>query len=72
MTVVSVQDAKAQLSRLLHAVEHGQEVVIARHGRPVARLVPVSEVRRRFGVLSLTVPDDFDEPLPEEELAGWE
>jgi len=43
MEVVSAFDAKTHLSALLHDVEHGNEITITRHGRPVARLVPVRE-----------------------------
>ena len=68
MLTVNVHEAKTQLSRLLQAVEAGEEVVIARAGRPVARLVSFVPVvaRRRFGMLAgrYTVPPDFDAPLP--------
>ena len=73
MTQVNVQEAKTRLSDLLVRSEHGEEIIIARAGRPVARLVPVVQVPpRRFGVMQLDVPDDFDEPLTEAELARWE
>lgn len=69
----TVQDAKTHLSRLLHEVEAGGEVTISRGDRPVARLVPVEgPAPRVFGPMSFTTPDDFDEPLPESELAAWE
>ena len=68
-----MQEAKTRLSDLLVRSERGEEIVIARAGRPVARLVPVVQVPpRRFGVMQLDVPDDFDEPLTETELAAWE
>lgn len=48
-------------------------VTITNHGRPVAVLAPVQATPRRFGQLpNLTVPEDFDDPLPESELAAWE
>ena len=47
MKQVSVREAKTHLSRLLRRVESGEEVVIARSGKPVAKLVPASPVRRR-------------------------
>lgn len=73
MTTVNVQDAKTQLSALLARVEAGEDVVIARAGAPVARLVPVVDLQRRsFGGLELDVPEDFDAPLTEAELAAWE
>ncbi|EYR63650.1 antitoxin [Actinotalea ferrariae CF5-4] len=73
MTQVNVQDAKTHLSELLHRVERGEEVVIARAGRPVARLAPIDVVwQRTFGTVALDVPEDFDAPLDETELAAWE
>ncbi len=69
-TVVNIHEAKTHLSRLLEKVGQGEEVVIARSGKPVARLVAVTEspVRRRPGSAkdTLWVADDFDDPLPEE------
>ena len=75
MTVVNVRQAKTQLSRLLARVEAGEEIVIARRGNPVARLVPCeSETKRQPDVLkgSVSIPASFFDPLPEDELAAWE
>ena len=73
MIQVNVQDAKTRLSDLLAKVERGEDIVIARSGRPVARLVAVEAVPpRTFGGASFVVPDDFDAPLTEDELSGWE
>lgn len=71
MKMVNVHDAKTQLSRLLEAVEAGEDVVIARAGKPVARLVPVRPDARRPGRLAgqVCLGDDFDAPLPPE-IAG--
>ena len=72
-THVNVQDAKTHLSRLLARVEAGEEVVIARGGRPVARLSPVeSGAVRELGFVAYDVPDSFCDPLPDDELARWE
>lgn len=74
MTVVNVQEAKTHLSRLISRAQHGEEVVVARSGRPAVRLVPVEPVAERtFGTVPLSVPDGFffDE-LDETELAAWE
>ncbi len=69
----NVQEAKTRLSDLLLRSERREEIVIARAGRPVAKLVPVEPTPpRQFGMLRLEVPDDFDEPLSEDELAAWE
>lgn len=76
MATFNVHEAKTHLSRLLVKVEAGEEVVIARSGKPVARLVGFRRGRpvRRFGALKgrLTVDDSFFDPLPESELAAWE
>ncbi len=73
--VVNVHEAKTQLSRLLAQVEAGEDVVIARRGEPVARLVACRPVgNREPDVLKgrIVIPDSFFDPLPEEELAAWE
>lgn len=72
---VNVQDAKTRLSELLARVERGEQITIARSGRPIARLVAVDRpAARELGFLpDLSIPDSamFD-PLPEEELRRWE
>lgn len=71
---ISVHAAKTNLSRLLEAVERGERVVIARHGVPAAELVPVRPSQVRFGSLKgklSSPPDDFLEPLSEDELQDW-
>ena len=67
---VNVLEAKTQLSKLLDAALAGEEVIIARAGRPVARLVPLGEAPRVLGRLvgSGWIADDFDAPLPEDFL----
>ena len=75
MVTVNVHEAKTNLSRLLAQVEAGEEVVIARNGKPVARLVIAREQgKRRFGSMKglISMDDAFFEPLPEEELRAWE
>ena len=75
MPVVNVHEANTQLSRLLAQVEAGEEVVIARRGAPVARLVACKpRGKRQPDVLKgkITITDAFFEPLPEEELKRWE
>ena len=62
---INVYDAKTQLSQLLNRVENGEEIVIARNGRPVARLAPLAHSRadRVPGLLKgkIRIADDFDE-----------
>ena len=75
MPAVNVHEAKTHLSRLLARVEAGDEVIIARRGRPVARLVGYKpRGKRQSDVLKgkIAVPDDFFDPLPEKELKAWE
>ena len=76
MSTVNIHAAKTHLSRLIDEVAGGEEVVIAKAGRPVARLVPIGKApgRRTLGSLAgrLTVPRDFDAPLPDEVLAAFE
>ena len=73
MAHVDVQEAETRLSQLLAAAERGEEVVISRGGRPVARLVPVELPELRpVGFVAGAVPESFSEPLPDDELARWE
>lgn len=75
MVMVNVHQAKTQLSRLLAQVEAGEEVVVARRGKPVARLVAFEpRGKRQPDVLKgkVLIPDSFFDPLPEEELRSWE
>ena len=75
MFLVNVHEAKTQLSRLLARVEAGEEVVIARRGEPVARLVGCKpRSRRQPDVLKgkVVIPDSFFDSLPEDELSAWE
>lgn len=71
---VNVHEAKTRLSELLARVERGDEIVIARGGRPIARLVAFEQPTvRELGFLpGLDTPDSFFEPLPDSELAAWE
>ncbi len=74
---VNVHEAKTHLSKLLERVALGEEVIIAKAGKPVAKLVPLDEQPkpRVFGSAKgdFTVPDDFDDPLPKEiEDLFWE
>ncbi len=75
MPVVNVHQAKTHLSRLLAQVENGEEVIIARNGKPVARLVSLHRRgKRQSGSMKgrVKLDDSFFDPLPEEELAAWE
>ena len=73
MKSVNIHEAKTHLSRLLELVELGEPVVIARNGRPIARIVPYKAETRRPGRLKgkIRIGDDFDAPLPEEVAAAF-
>ncbi|MFT4009314.1 MAG: type II toxin-antitoxin system prevent-host-death family antitoxin [Nocardioidaceae bacterium] len=72
--VINVHEAKTHFSKLLARVEQGETIVIARSGRPVARLGPTEAPRLDVSFADLgEIPDDvFFAPLTEEELAEWE
>jgi prevent-host-death family protein len=75
MTVVTVHEAKTNLSKLIAEVIAGGEVVIARGTVPAVRLVPVTAPgKRRFGALKGKIAIDarFNEPLPDDELEAWQ
>ena len=73
---VNIHDAKTQLSKLIERARQGEEVIIAKAGKPVARLTGFDPPRcgRKFGALrgKSCVDERFFEDLPEEELKGWE
>ncbi|MDD9962430.1 MAG: type II toxin-antitoxin system prevent-host-death family antitoxin [Gammaproteobacteria bacterium] len=72
--LVNVHDAKSQLSKLIAEAESGNDVVIARNGRPAVRLVPVQSSGFRFGALAhlVTAVPDFNEPMGDDDLDLWE
>jgi prevent-host-death family protein len=71
MGVFNIREAKTHLSHLLDRVAQGEEVIIARNGRPVAKLVRVTTEPRQPGRLKgrIRIGPEFEEPLPEESLA---
>jgi prevent-host-death family protein len=75
MHIVNIHEAKTNLSRLLEEVAAGGEVVIAKAGRPVARLVSYREAgsQRQFGRDAglFEIPEDFDAPLPDEIIEAF-
>ena len=76
MRQVNIHEAKTNLSRLVDEVAGGDEIVIARAGKPVARLVPIesSKEPRLPGLLKgkIRIAEDFDAPLPEDILDDFE
>ncbi len=72
MVIHNVADAKAHLSQLLDAALKGEDVVVARAGKPLVRLVPVDPpAARALGFLDLPTPDERFDPLDEADLAAW-
>jgi prevent-host-death family protein len=68
---VNVHVAKTQLSSLLERVAHGEEIIIAKAGKPIARLVPLAPVERPLGFVQATIDTSFFDPLPDDELVVW-
>ncbi|WP_291994170.1 type II toxin-antitoxin system prevent-host-death family antitoxin [Candidatus Accumulibacter sp. ACC003] len=71
MRTVNIHAAKAQLSRLVEEAAAGEEIIIAKAGKPICRLVPLATATmepRVLGILTgkLDVPGSFDDPLPDE------
>ena len=74
-STVNIHEAKTHLSRLLERVASGEEIIIAKAGHPVAKLVPVERKPRRVPGTHkdlIYIADDFDEPLPAELLDAFE
>jgi prevent-host-death family protein len=73
---VNIYDAKTRLSQLVDRAASGEDVVVCRNGKPLVRITRLEASKRRvkFGLLKgkLTIPADFDAPLPDEVLAGFE
>ena len=76
MPVITIHEAKTNLSRLIKKAAAGEEIIIARGDKPVARLLAFGEIRgkRQPGSLKgkLHVGPEFFAPLPPEELGAWE
>lgn len=76
LEMVNVHEAKTHLSRLLERVERGEEVVIARAGKPVAKLVPLDPGKKTRGLRGkykgqIWMSEDFDDPLPWQVFPGF-
>ena len=74
--IVNIHEAKTNFSRLLARLNKGEEVIISKAGKPVARLVPFEEkLKRRVagsGKGKVKVSDNFDAPFPESILSSFE
>lgn len=75
MQTVNIHQAKTHFSKLIDAAMYGEEIIIAKAGKPVVRLVPFSaEKTRQFGLLKgkIKIAKDFDAPLPQDVLDDFE
>jgi prevent-host-death family protein len=76
MESVNIYDAKTRLSQLVDKAASGEDVIVSRNGKPLVRITRLADSRRqiRFGVLKqkIVISPDFDAPLPDEALAGFE
>lgn len=74
--IVNIHEAKTHFSKLLNRVMNGEEIIIAKAGKPVARLLPISDkpTQRQPGSAAgkIWVAPDFDAPLPDEVLKDFE
>jgi len=72
--VINVHDAKTQFSKLLERAHAGQEIILAKAGKPYARMMPLAPEtpKRKRGRLKGIDDDHFFDPLPNSELKAWE
>jgi prevent-host-death family protein len=71
--MISIRTAKSNFSKLVAQVEGGDEIILTRRGKPVAKLIPFAKPKRIPGRLKgqITIGPEFFEPMSEEELALW-
>jgi prevent-host-death family protein len=77
VTTVNMHEAKSQLSKLVDLAHQGEDVIIARNGKPAARLVPIEGEAKKLRPIGLHIGqvimhDNFDDPLPEEFMKAFE
>jgi prevent-host-death family protein len=72
--LVNVHEAKTQFSKLLEQAHAGQEIILAKAGKPYARMVPLAPAapKRQRGRVKGIIDDAFFDPLPDAELKAWE
>jgi prevent-host-death family protein len=70
---LNLYEAKTQLSSLVELAAAGEEIIIAKNGKPMAKLVAIERVKRKPGRLKgkIWISPDFDKPMTEQELAEW-
>ncbi|MCZ6914268.1 MAG: type II toxin-antitoxin system Phd/YefM family antitoxin [Rickettsia endosymbiont of Ixodes persulcatus] len=75
MQAINIHEAKTHFSKLIDAAISGKEIIIAKAGKPVVKLIPISKNKvRRFGILKgkIKIANDFDAPLPDDILSSFE
>lgn len=76
MVMINIHDAKTHFSKLVGAAMHGEEIIIAKAGKPAAMLAPIHTnlPKRKFGLLKnkIYIANDFDATLPDDTLADFE
>lgn len=76
MLTINIHEAKTHLSRFIEKAAAGEEIIIAKAGKPIAKLVPLHDApsSRNLGIFKgkLNVPEDFDTALPEEALLQFQ
>ena len=77
MTTVNMHEAKSQLSKLVERASRGEDVIIARNGKPAARLVPIESETKKLRPIGLhaglgRVRDNFDDPMPDDFMKAFE
>lgn len=76
MHIINIHEAKTHFSKLIEAVARGEEITIAKAGKPIARLCPlaITKPKRTPGLYKgkITITDDFDAPLPDDILDDFE
>ena len=73
METFNIHEAKTHFSKLLARVNSGEEIIIAKSGKPYARLIPYKKIKKRTpGIAKGRVTEAFFEPLSEDELNKWE
>jgi prevent-host-death family protein len=76
MRIINIYEAKTHLSKIIGDVMNGEEIVIAKSGRPLVKLTPFNEgelPKRKGGQLKgmMTIADNFDDPLPDDVIGGF-
>ncbi|WP_027370820.1 type II toxin-antitoxin system Phd/YefM family antitoxin [Desulfovermiculus halophilus] len=72
-TIINVHEAKTHLSKLLKRAHEGEEIILAKDGKPYARLLPLEDMQPRVpGLIDGWIDDSFFESLPEDELNAWD